>query len=191
MAHGQALYIPKTTMWEIIDAQTGIHRLRNRAIIVLTHFLGLRAIEVSRLRIGDIYDYRAGQIKEHVRLLPLMTKGKKFRELDFIDPDAKRVLSEYLEVRSVRHPESPLFLSQKGGGFSPNTMQRLIGRCYKDTGITAASSHSGRRSFATRLIHGEVNIFNVMTLMGHSSIQTTQRYFETSPELLRKAISVL
>lgn len=86
--------------------------------------------------------------------------------------------------------ESPLFLSQKGGAFSPNTMQRLIANLYKK-GDVRASSHSGRRSFATRLIENGTDIYAVMELMGHSSIQTTQTYFATNPERLKRLSALL
>lgn len=80
----------------------------------------------------------------------------------------------------------PLLLSQKRGSFSPNTIQMLFARMYKQAGISGASSHSGRRSFATRLIEQGADIKAVSTLMGHSSISMTAEYVENNPNRLSK-----
>ncbi|MBU55222.1 MAG: hypothetical protein CL392_01590 [Acidiferrobacteraceae bacterium] len=88
-------------------------------------------------------------------------------------------------------PSGPLFKSQKGRFFSPNSMAHLIKRIYDDAGFRNASSHSGRRKFATTLIEQGADINCVKLLMGHSSIQTTARYFSTSPKRLANLMSNL
>ena len=54
-----------------------------------------------------------------------------------------------------------------------------------------ASSHSGRRSFATHLIQNGADIYTVKEMMGHTSIATTQEYFTTSPERMKKFAALL
>lgn len=49
-----------------------------------------------------------------------------------------------------------------------------------------ASSHSGRRTFATSLIERGVDIKAVSTLMGHSTVAMTARYVDDNPIRLRK-----
>lgn len=139
------------------------------------------------LLVGDVFDLHQGQVKEIVRLLK--TKGDKFREAFLVNDEVRDHLRRYLVTRPARH-DAPLFLSQKGGPFSPNTMQKLLHDIYADAGV-AASSHSGRRSFATRLIEGGADIYAVMEMMGHTSISTTQAYFQTSPERLKRFAGIL
>ncbi|MBR7559538.1 site-specific integrase, partial [Mycobacterium tuberculosis] len=74
--------------------------------------------------------------------------------------------------------EAALFKSQKGSAFTPNTMQQLFHRLYDLARLPGASSHSGRRTFATNLIERGVDIKAVSTLMGHSSIAMTAQYVE-------------
>jgi integrase/recombinase XerD len=85
-----------------------------------------------------------------------------------------------------------LFRSQKGGAFSPNALQQLFSRIYqKDAGIEGATSHSGRRTFATNLLQGGANIKELQVLMGHSSINTTAIYVQEDPERLASLVRKL
>lgn len=187
MRNGKAPYVQKDTLHRTLQAQQGSHALRNRTILLLSHYLGLRSKELAGLTVGDVFDLHTGQVKEVVRLTK--TKGDKFREAFLVNELARDHVRRYLVTRPAR-PRAPLFLSQKGGAFSPNTMQKLLHNIYADAGV-AATSHSGRRSFATRLIESGADIYAVMQMMGHSSITTTQQYFATSPERLKKFAGVL
>jgi integrase/recombinase XerD len=80
----------------------------------------------------------------------------------------------------------PLFVSQKGGAFTPNTIQQLLHRLHARAGIIGGRSHSGRRWFATELISKGVDIKVVSVLMGHSSVAMTAQYAEDNPQRLRR-----
>ncbi|TCV82693.1 tyrosine-type recombinase/integrase [Sulfurirhabdus autotrophica] len=190
MKQGKAPYIPVEVLERTLAAQSGYHAPRNRAVLLLSHYLGLRAKELSLLTIGDVFDPHSGSVKETIRLLASMTKGERFREVFLVNEQSRENVRLYLLSRGIRHLAAPLFLSQKGGQFSANTMQRLIANIYKTANVKA-SSHSGRRSFATRLIESGADIYSVKELLGHSSIVTTQAYFATSPERLKRIAGVL
>jgi integrase/recombinase XerD len=53
-----------------------------------------------------------------------------------------------------------------------------------------ASSHSGRRTFATSLASKGVGVRVLMRAMGHRNISTTIGYIEASDEMLRKAVEL-
>lgn len=182
MRQGKAPYLSQEVLQRTLDAQVGIHALRDRTILLMSHYLGLRAKELAGLLVGDVFDPTTGQVREVVRLF--RTKGDKFREAFLVNESVREHVRRYLIIRGTR-ADSPLFLSQKGGSFSANTMQKLLARIYARAGVEA-SSHSGRRSFATRLIESGADIYAVMQMMGHSSITTTQAYFSTSPERLKR-----
>jgi integrase/recombinase XerD len=129
---------------------------------------------------------------EEVRLR--RTKGNKPRVMYLTNPEVRAAVKRYLEERRQRHGlrlEQALFLSQKDGGFSANSLQHLFGRLYRLAGIDGASSHSGRRHFATNLIHKGVDLKAVSVLMGHSSVAVTARYVDDNPHRLRKVIAEL
>lgn len=184
---GPAPAVPKEALERVLDAQSGRLALRNWAVLIASHYLGLRAVELSRLTLGDVWDPQMQELRRHIRLKSAYTKGKKFRSVPLVSEEARKILKDYVCSRLPCDLGEPLFLSQKGGAFSPNTLQRMVRNLYRSAGVEG-SSHSGRRSFATRLITAGVDIYRVMVLMGHANIQTTQRYFDTHDELLEEAV---
>lgn len=188
MKQGKAPFIPVEQLPYVLAACEGQHEKRDQALVLVSHFLGLRAKEMAALRISDVV--QNGQLVDTIRLLRSMTKGAKFREAYLVNADTRQIILEYLQERNEPNLDAPLFLSRKGGHFSANSMQRQMARIYAKSGIKA-SSHSGRRSFATRLIQGGADIYSIKELMGHTSIATTQIYFFTSPERLKTVVSLL
>jgi integrase/recombinase XerD len=74
-------------------------------------------------------------------------------------------------------------------GFTPNTLTQLFFNLYRGAGIEGASSHSGRRTFATSLSSKGASIRVLMKLMGHRNISTTIGYVDASDDMLRRAVS--
>lgn len=184
---GKAAYISESDLQLTLKNLKGKNSVRNQAVLLASHFMGLRAKEMASLKMGDVYDFRNHILRDTIRLLAAYTKGNKYREVFLLDTDARNIMLEYILSRDEAGPSAPLFLSQKLQPFTANTMQRMIGNLYKKAGING-SSHSGRRSFATRLIRHNVDIYSIQQLMGHSSITTTQEYFASDPNLLKEKV---
>lgn len=194
---GQAPYVSEIELFETLESIKGKHFLRNQAILFFSHFLGLRAKELASLKIGDVYDINKKVVKDTIRLLAEYTKGNKYREVYLVHNKARECINNYLvyDRHDLTDPNAPLFLSQKtmndrNGAFSADSMQRMIANIYKKAGIKA-TSHSGRRSFATNLIRRNADIYSVSMLMGHSSIVTTQKYFSSDPNKLKEQLGKL
>ncbi|ENV46220.1 hypothetical protein P255_02999 [Acinetobacter brisouii CIP 110357] len=188
MKNGKAPFISEDELSLVLSYQNGANALRNRVVLLFSHYLGLRAKELASLRLDDVFDVTRNQIKQTIRLLGAYTKGNKYREVFLMDQETINQLLAYIEkAHQHKQPKFFLFESQKGGGFSANTMQRMIAGIYKKAGIKA-SSHSGRRSFATRLIRKNVDIYSIKQLMGHTSINTTQEYFVSDPNRLKDEV---
>lgn len=183
MKRGKAPYIPPAVFDLVVESQRGHLALRNRAILTTSHLAGLRSKELAGLTVGNVIDPRTGDVRE-VSIIT-KTKGNKAREIHFASPKLRQTLLDYSLTRTSRS-SAPFFISQKGGAFTPDTMRQLLKDLYAAAGIPNASSHSGRRSFATRLNNAGVDIYSIMVLMGHSSITTTQEYIATDPLRLHR-----
>jgi integrase/recombinase XerD len=170
---------------------SGSHAQRNIALLYTSFGLGLRAKEMASLNLHHVLSKTNGSLFEEINLTGNMTKGEKQRHIYLTNQKVRKALLDYIEERkqqdgNIFNLHAPLFRSQKGGKFSPNALQRLFNQLYKQAGIVGASSHSGRRTFATRLIERGVDIKAVSRLMGHSSISMTAQYVEDNPVRLKR-----
>lgn len=167
----------------------GTHVVRNRTMLLLTHWAGLRVGEVAALRIGDVLAAEGG-IKTEIRLLPEQTKGKHARTV-FIGDRLRKELAAYVTTLRYLTPERPLFYTQKRAGFSANTLCQHFHQMYRQAGINGASSHSGRRTFITNLAGKGVAVRVLMALAGHRNISTTQVYIDVNDDMQRAAVELV
>ncbi|MBB3256229.1 integrase/recombinase XerD [Paraburkholderia bannensis] len=171
-------------------AKKEAHAKRNIALLYCSFGLGLRAKEMAALRIRHVLSVD-GELPDEINLDGSMTKGNKQRHAYLTNPKVADAIRDYLDERRIIdgiafNHDAPLFRSQKGGQFTPNTLQQLFQRMYSKARLQGASSHSGRRTFATTLIEKGVDIKAVSTLMGHASIAMTARYVEDNPVRLKQ-----
>jgi integrase/recombinase XerD len=166
------------------------HAARNRIAVLLSHYAGLRVGEIASLRWTDLLE-PSGKLRSQFTLSAEHTKSHEARAVH-LNARLLRELAIYKEsLLSPRDMSGPLLRSQKGGTFSANSLCQLFARLYERAGIAGASSHSGRRWFITRLAHSGVSPKVIMTLAGHRSLSTTQRYIDVNDELLAEAVEVL
>ena len=166
------------------------HGSRNVAILAVSYRLGLRAKEIAALRVTHFLAEN-GRLRDECNLTETMTKGGKPRVAYLSNPILRQALRDYLEERRKREGilfnfDAPLFKSQKGDAFTPNSLQQLMRRLHDNAGIPGGRSHSGRRWFATELISKGIDLKAVSTLMGHRSIFMTIQYAQDNPQRLRR-----
>jgi len=167
----------------------GKHALRNTAIVYMSFGLGLRVGEISSLLVGDVMD-ETGRIRDQFQIRRVNSKTNQNREVFLSNGKVRRALRDYLEHRQnervVVSPTSPLFRSQKGGSFTANSLQQMLKSQFRRAGLPeSVSSHSGRRSFATKLITSGIDLVSVSKVMGHANVGQTAAYCATSPDVLR------
>ena len=165
------------------------HADRNVLAIQLSFLSGLRAKEIAALTIGHVVD-QSNSIRDHILLTAGQTKGSSGRTV-VISDRLQKALSAYLvkyDLPSINH-NKPLLPSQKGGHFSGLTMVMLFRSLFDAAGLDAAKSHSGRRTFITKLANTGINARVIQALAGHKNLQTTQRYIEINDQLLANAVN--
>ena len=169
--------------------ETTRHAERNRLAFVLSIYAGLRVGEIAALTLGDVAAQGAG-VRREIKLGAHQTKGSKGRTV-VLSHRVRGEIGTYLEGRSSHDLDRPLIASQRNRhAFSNVSLSMLFKEIYESAGIRT-SSHSGRRTFATRLNAKGVGMRTIQKLMGHRHIGTTALYCDVSDETLRNAVELV
>lgn len=155
--------------------------VRNYAIAELLYSSALRVSELVSLNTGDV-DLDA----QHLRVTG---KGNKQRVVPFGAP-AMRAVKQWLAVRdeleNARTPPGALFLGSKGGRISDRVVRADLHRLSARAGVKDIAPHGMRHSSATHMLEEGADLRFVQDFLGHSSLQTTQRYTHVDSERLRE-----
>jgi len=152
----------------------GKHGQRNRALVSLLFHCGMRCGEAGSLNLGSVRD-SAGKVKDYILIGGSNMKGKVAHRY-YISTVGKLIMGEYLKNCSGDN-NSPLFPSPKTGEYmTPNVISRLVKNLFRNAGIEDASSHSGRASFARKLLDSGVGIETISKCLAHKNLSTTISY---------------
>ena len=109
---------------------------RNKIVILLSFYAGLRAKEIAELIVGDVYS-ESGEVNRTVLLLAQQTKGMNSRTFVINSKLACALLSYKKNAVTNYARNAPLIKSQKNCAFSANSMCQLICRIVRDCNINA------------------------------------------------------
>lgn len=170
--------------------------LRNQTIFLLSIKCGLRAKEIAELRWKEVC-HSGGGIDENINLTNKTSKGRSGRIIP-LNKDVKNNLTELLEehtkFRSFDVNTSSVVRTERSLSTSSQSIVNMFQKWYSTLGLIGCSSHSGRRTFITEtskkisLVSGSLR--DVQMMVGHSSLQTTQRYIDWNSEAQRKSSRV-
>ncbi|MCA1066070.1 tyrosine-type recombinase/integrase (plasmid) [Rossellomorea sp. AcN35-11] len=164
---------------------------RNKVILGLMTYCGLRVEEVHSLNKSSINHGQKG--------LSVKGKGNKTRYIP-LPKDLYQVINDYIENHReypMKGHEDALFLSRFGKRLSKRRIQRITENIrkalneqteheqLKDRNI---SSHKLRHTFATMLLQQGYDIRTVQELLGHSNLNTTQRYTHVTDAAKQKVM---
>ena len=168
---------------------------RNKLIVAFSYYGGLRAIEIANLNVSDILT-PTNTVSDIIVLskeqTKEQTKGSK-RNVVHVGKKLERKILRFISKypNTIHNKGKSLFRSQKGEGFTSQTIQNLFRNLYKLANIQHASSHSGRRTFITNLSEKGISTRVIQELARHSSMVTTQRYIDVSNDKLKNAVNAL
>jgi len=150
------------------DTASGV---RDRAVVTLLLFTGLRIAELAALDLGDVaVSARKGLVT--VR----RGKGDRYRQVP-LNTDARDALGAWLSRRStLPGSDNPaLLLSLKGQRLSSRAIDLTVRRLAHVADLEA-SAHTLRHTCLTRLVRAGNDIVLVAELAGHARLETTRRY---------------
>lgn len=151
-----------------------IDRYRNALIAEMLFATGLRVSELCALNRDSIYE----------RQFVVVGKSKEPR-VCFITEDVERKIKVYLGARTDSN--RALFVdSNTGKRVKSHNIQRIFRRVSAASGVAGCTPHTMRHSFATSMIEEGADIRFVAALLGHQSLQTTQKYTHVRNEKLRQ-----
>lgn len=162
---------------------------RNRAMLLMSFWAGLRVKEIAELKMGDVIN-EDGTIRSEIRLSAAQTKGNDGRTV-FLPSKLRDELGVYIKTRHITDANIPLFHTSTRLGWTPNTLCQHFFWLYKKAGIAGASSHSGRRNFITSLANRGISVRILASLAGHKSIAVTQKYIDVNDEMKRAAVELI
>jgi integrase/recombinase XerD len=187
----QARVLKASELRRVLDhVATRPHGVRNRVILLLTHWAAMRIGEVAALRVGDVLG-KDGTVKGEIRLEAARTKGKHARTVYLSDRLRKELTAYAKQLPSVLPPEATLFPTQKRTAFSANSLCQLVNVIYARAGMEGATSHSGRRSLMTSLASKGVGVRVLAAIAGHRDIRVTQAYIDVNETMMRAAVELV
>tara|TARA_B100001057_G_scaffold234619_3_gene235003 strand:+ start:125 stop:694 length:570 start_codon:yes stop_codon:yes gene_type:complete len=187
----QAKVLTEKELKKVVDYINGMdrHAIRNKTMLLLTHYCGMRVNEIANLKKSDVVDDK-GNIVDVIYLKAIQTKGNDSRRV-FVNKKAKAILKTYLNANLSVIRSDYLFTTQKSKQFTANTLTQLLKRLYEQVGFKNCSGYSGRRTFITKLANSGVNVRVIAELASHKSIQTTQRYIDINDNLCSNAVELV
>ncbi len=154
--------------------------LKYRAALGIGYGAGLRASEVTNLKVRDI---------DSDRMLIHVERGKGGKDRDvMLSPSLLELLRDYW--REAR-PQGWLFPGQsRVEPLSPRSLNRAFNSAKRMAGIKKpATLHSLRHSFATHLLEADTDVRVIQVLLGHAKLTTTARYTHVATKTLSKVAS--
>jgi site-specific recombinase XerD len=201
-----------------VTAATSRHPERDCLILLLGHATGMRISEIAQVTPAHLM-HPSGNWRTEASLTASITKGCKQRCIYLTIRKLIAALDAYVAYRQANdmattgepayrglRPHLPLIINRRGCSYSMNTkrrtlstgerrdyrasdtLQRQVTELYRRAGIKG-SSHSGRRTMATRALAQSGDFEAVAILLGHVSIDVTARYVDIDKGRLRQAFA--
>ena len=160
------------------DHKIDFYAKRNACMIEVFLNCGFRLSELTHIKLDDITDVS----------ITVIGKGNKQRTVA-TNPSVRAAIADYLSVR--RSDSEYLFVSRQGHPMASASVGSVIKNTIKAAGLDKSlSTHRLRHTSATLMYqYGQVDIRTIQAILGHASLQTTQRYTHVSQQQVTNAVN--
>lgn len=156
------------------------------------HDIALLSLHTG-LRLREIFNLKAHQINIESGIIHVMD-AKAGSRTAYMTGQVKRMLRE--KLKSCLGPDAPVFVQADGGQlkYISSVFKRVADELF-NLGITDRRHkvvfHTLRHTFGSWLAQKGVPLYTIAELMGHATLEMTQRYAKLSPDTKREAIALL
>ena len=180
----------KTFTSVLAKVAQGPDALRDQAMLLLSYKAGLRAQEIAGIRWTDVTDALGNVRDDHLFVPSSIAKNEREATLP-MHPHLYIVLTQLRAARPGDH--YVVYPSRRGAAGSDcmtaNAVALWFRKLYEGSGLEGCSSHSGRRTFITKLARTagkfDCSIKDVQRLARHAHLGTTEGYIDPSPTIGR------
>ncbi|GAA7675757.1 tyrosine recombinase XerH [Helicobacter pylori] len=162
-------------------------RARNRLLIKIIVFTGMRSNEALQLKIKDF------TLENGCYTILIKGKGDKYRAVMLKAFHIESLLKEWLIERELYPVKNDLlFCNQKGSALTQAYLYRQVERIINFAGLRREKNgaHMLRHSFATLLYQKRHDLILVQEALGHASLNTSRIYTHFDKQRLEEAASI-
>lgn len=164
----------------INDCKNEIVKHRNNAILSLSLDTGCRVSELTNISIKDC-NFDKNELK-------LLGKGNKER-ITFFSTSTKQQLFDYLKLRKEYENSDPLFMDITNKyRLKASGVRSMLKRVGLLSGVNNVHPHRLRRTCATNLVIKGIPIDTISRYLGHSTLDTVQRYVVNSNQRMKSEL---
>ena len=162
-------------------------RARNRLLIKIIVFTGMRSNEALQLKIKDF------TLENGCYTILIKGKGDKYRAVMLKAFHIESLLKEWLIERELYPVKNDLlFCNQKGSALTQAYLYKQVERIINFAGLRREKNgaHMLRHSFATLLYQKRHDLILVQEALGHASLNTSRIYTHFDKQRLKEAASI-
>lgn len=161
-----------------------LESVRDIVIVELLFATGARVSEIANLKTDNI--------NLHTGNIIIRGKGNKERVIQVCNHETITILKDYQELSSNREANTNeyFFANRFTRKLSDQSIRNIVRKLSLKAGINRRiTPHVFRHSFATLLLERDVDIKYIQSLLGHSSITTTQIYTHVNRAQQKKILT--
>ena len=177
----------------LLRSTRGTYAVRDRCLIQLGLNVGLRITNLVQLTVGQVS--HAGRTRRYLTIPARQMKSRRGHTVPLNNPARARIeemLRWKKHMGEATSPDAPLFRSREGSFLTTRRAAQIISAAAQRAGLEpGVSTHSMRKTAATRLLERGVDLRTIQEILGHSELATTAQYIGVGRAALEDGVRML